>query len=567
MVHLPRSNVPICEKLPFHCQQDSLRENVNLTVCENERKPENSVHCSMMGSALKLLTSLCASDTPTETFLNDSVDLFEKLFDNHSLGDINIKKNFVTILPLVMEEVSSVALLTALASPERQPHTVVRNSTVIQTNLISPESFAKNETLKLEAQGDQMAIHPRAVAATTTDPVAVAFISYSGLESLLEEALLQNETLLDNEMLMNVHVNSRLIRVAHQRGICVHWNSGALSRRGCQELFSNITHSGCSCRYLSNFALLMATTHKQGDPILSIISYLGLSISVICLFLCIVTFLFCRSSHNSSTFIHLQLSLCLFFADLLFITGIDQTNNKILCSVIAGMLKYLFLACFVWMFLEGINLYLIVRNLKVANYSGASKYMKISMFLVGYGFPALIVAISAAINPGAFGTHYHCWLNPDFIWSFMGPVCAIIVVNLVFFCLILKNLHKKLASLNSEISTVKNTRSLIFKAIAHVFILGVTWCFGLFQHGLLQDVMAYLFTITNSVQGIFIFLVHCLLNQKVRETYWLWICCIKDIKPPVSEITMTSVPISNPSVNIPSANAVDNQKMGWGEEP
>ncbi|XP_063153815.1 adhesion G protein-coupled receptor E3-like [Candoia aspera] len=229
------------------------------------------------------------------------------------------------------------------------------------------------------------------------------------------------------------------------------------------------------------------------------------------------------------------------------------------------MLKYLFLACFVWMFLEGINLYLVVRNLKVANYSGASKYMKISMFLVGYGFPALIVTISAAINPGAFGTHYHCWLNPDFIWSFMGPVCAIIVVNLVFFCLILKNLHKKLASLNSEISTVKNTRSLIFKAIAHVFILGVTWCFGLFQHGLLQDVMAYLFIITNSVQGIFIFLVHCLLNQKVRKAYWHWICCIKDIKPPVSEINVTSSPISNPSTSVPSATAVDKQKMGWGE--
>ncbi|XP_063155909.1 adhesion G protein-coupled receptor E3-like [Candoia aspera] len=356
------SNNATLEKNHFNFQLEKVKENVNLTMCENERKPENSLYCSSMGSALNFLKFLGVNGTPTETFLKDSVNSFEKLFDNHSLWDINIKKNFVKILPLVMKGISSVALLTALASPERQPHTVVRNSTVIQTNLISPESFAKNETLKLEAQGDQMAIHPRAVAATTTDPVAVAFVSYSGLESLLEEALLQNETLLDNEMLMNVHVNSRLvsastsssirnisipvnltfqhlkIRVAHQRGICVHWNSGALSRRGCQELFSNITHSGCSCRYLSNFALLMATTHKQGDPILSIISYLGLSISVICLFLCIVTFLFCRSSHNSSTFIHLQLSLCLFFADLLFITGIDQTDHKVLQNLEEGVI-------------------------------------------------------------------------------------------------------------------------------------------------------------------------------------------------------------------------------------
>ncbi|XP_025028981.1 adhesion G protein-coupled receptor E3-like [Python bivittatus] len=580
MVHLPTSNVTICEKMAFHCQQDLGKENVSL-ICENERKPENGVNCSMMGPVLKLLTSLCANYTPTETYLKDSVDFFKNVFHNHSLWDINTKKTFVTFLPLVIEGISSVALSTALASPERQPRTVVQNSIVIQTNLISPESFANNETFMLEAQGDQMVIHPRGLIATRK----ITGISLSYLAWFFE----RNEILLENEMLMNVHVNSRLVsasasskprnisipvnltfqhlknKVAQERVLCVHWNSGALSRHGCQQLFSNTTHSECSCQYLSNFALLMATTHKQGDLILSIISYLGLSISVICLFLCIATFLFCRSSHNSSTFIHLQLSLCLFFADLLFIAGIDKTDNKILCSVIAGMLKYLFLACFVWMFLEAVNLYLIVRNLKVANYSGASKYMKISMYLCGYGLPVLIVAISAGINPGAFGTQYYCWLNPDFIWSFMGPVCALIVVNLVLFCLILKNLHEKLASLNSEISSVRNTRSLIFKAIAHVFILGVTWCFGLFQYGLLDEFMAYLFTITSSVQGVFIFLVHCLLNQKVREAYWRWICCIKDIKPPVSEMTVTY--ISNPLANVPSADAVDNQKVGQGEEP
>ncbi|XP_026533755.1 adhesion G protein-coupled receptor E3-like [Notechis scutatus] len=475
---------------------------------------------------------------------------------------------------MIMEEISLGALLTALANPGSISQTVVRNFTVIQTNLISPESFEKNETLTLKAQGDQMAIHPRATTAMTTDTVAVAFISYGGLKTLLDDTLLQNGTFLGNETLTDVHMNSRLVsvnartkiqnisipvnltfqhlknKVAQEEVLCVHLNSGALSNRGCQRLFSNITHTECSCQYLSSFAVLMATTHKQGDLILTIISFLGLSISVICLFLCIVTFLLCRSSHNSSTFIHLQLSFCLFLADLLFIIGIDKTGNKILCSVIAGILKYLFLACFVWMFLEAINLYLIVRNLKVANYSGASKYMKISMYLIGYGLPVLIVAISAAIKPGAFGTLYRCWLNPNFIWSFMGPVCVIIVVNLVFFCLILKNLHKKMASLNSEISSVKNTKSLIFKAVAHVFILGVTWCFGLFQHGPVEDIMAYLFTITNSVQGIFIFLVHCLLNQKVRETYWHCICCVRESPPQVSEIVVTSLPISNLPVSM-----------------
>ncbi|XP_070604612.1 adhesion G protein-coupled receptor E3-like [Erythrolamprus reginae] len=577
----------IFHKNPLDTQIEKVEKNFISNKCSNEQKTDNNLYCSVMGSALKW-KPLGANDTHTETTLKDSVNSFEKFFDNRSHWDNNIKKDFVTILPMIMETISSDALSTALANPGKNSLTVVRNSTVIQTNLISPEYFEKNEAFMLKAQGDQMAINPRAAAAMSTDTIAVAFISYSGLKSLLQDTLLKNGTLLNNETLTGVHMNSRLVsvsarskiksisapvnltfqhlknKVAQEKVLCVHWISGVLSEHGCRQLFSNTTHTECSCQHLSSFAVLMATTHKHGDLILTIIGYIGLSISVICLFLCIVTFIFCRSSHNSTTFIHLQLSFCLFFADLLFLIGIDRTGIKILCSVIAGTLKYLFLACFVWMFLEAVSLYLIVRNLKVANYSRVSKYMKIPMYLIGYGAPVLIVAISAAIKPESFGTPYSCWLNPNFIWSFMGPVCAIIAVNLVFFCLILKNLHKKMASLNSEISSVKNTRSLVFKAIAHVFILGVTWCFGLFQYGPVEDIMAYLFTITNSVQGIFIFLVHCLLNKKVREAYWHWIYCKRDSPPEVSKIIVTSLPLSNPSTNVPSAPAVVDQKVEWG---
>jgi hypothetical protein len=35
----------------------------------------------------------------------------------------------------------------------------------------------------------------------------------------------------------------------------------------------------------------------------------------------------------------------------------------------------------------------------------------------------------------------------------------------------------------------------------------------------LASIMAYLFTIINSLQGAFIFLIHCLLNRQVRDAY------------------------------------------------
>ncbi|KAJ6659504.1 hypothetical protein lerEdw1_018739 [Lerista edwardsae] len=634
-------NIYSCEQIPYGCKLDTMRENAamcsnttkepteignykarrnldrgslsilltdklhqskrNLTdestnstssmVLNNLNHGDKSLYCSALASTFQHLQSACDGNS-SATSLEDTAESFENLV-NRSLSSIETKEEIVSVVTLVLESLSSIALRRAYASPNNSDQTVVTDSIVIQTQLINKEHILQNKTVRFDAQGDQMDIHAGAVtSARNQDSVAVAFISVGGLESLLGGNFLQNETLQSDRMLESIHVNSRVVSAStssqtrnlsspinltfshledknpQETVICVHLNSavgkGTWSPEGCHNLHSNSTHSKCSCQYLSSFAVLMATVPEQGGLVLFLISSIGLIISLICLFLCIVTFIFCHSAQNSSTFIHLQLSLCLFFADLFFITGIDKNNNKVLCSVIAGLLQYLFLACFVWMFLEGVNLYLIVKNLKTANYGGASKYVKGSMYICGYGLPAVIVGISAAVVPGAYGTHYHCWLSSEkgFIWSFMGPVCVIIVFNTVFFCLVLKILREKLASLNSKVSTLKNTRSLTFKAIAHLFILGLTWCLGLFQFGPLREVMEYLFTLTNSVQGVFIFMVHCLLNKKVREAYWRLICCRKDTKPSDTEMTMTSTPSSVPVVNIHHLSG-EQQKMTW----
>lgn len=63
---------------------------------------------------------------------------------------------------------------------------------------------------------------------------------------------------------------------------------------------------------------------------LDVITYVGLSLSLLCLLLAALTFLLCRAIQNTSTSLHLQLSLCLFLAHLLFLTAIDRTEIKVL---------------------------------------------------------------------------------------------------------------------------------------------------------------------------------------------------------------------------------------------
>ncbi|XP_077652665.1 adhesion G protein-coupled receptor E2-like [Urocitellus parryii] len=336
--------------------------------------------------------------------------------------------------------------------------------------------------------------------------------------------------------------------------LCVFWdhsqNGSHWTTAGCRTVSTGGGSTTCHCTHLSSFAVLMAHYHVQdNDPVLDFITCVGLGVSLLCLVLAALTFLLCRAIQNTSTPLHLQLSLCLLLAHLLFLTAIDRTQHKVLCAVTAGALHYLYLASFTWMLLEGLFLFLTARNLTVLSSSSRNRLMRRLMFPVGYGVPAAIVAVSAAARPHLYGTPARCWLNPEqgFVWGFLGPACAISCVNLIFFLMTLWIVKNKLSSINRDVSTLQNTRMLTFKAMAHLFILGCTWCLGVLQVGSLALVMAYLFTIVNSLQGVFIFLVYCLLSQQVREQYRTWLKRIRKRTAEPESYTLSSKGVSDTS--------------------
>ncbi|XP_074166207.1 adhesion G protein-coupled receptor E3 isoform X2 [Sminthopsis crassicaudata] len=240
---------------------------------------------------------------------------------------------------------------------------------------------------------------------------------------------------------------------------------------------------------------------------------------------------------------------------------------QVLCSIIAGLLHYFYLASFTWLLLEGLHLFLTARNLMVANYSKVNHSLRKVMYPLGYGIPAVIVAISAASRADFYGTSSQCWLQTQkgFLWAFLGPVCIIFSTNLVFILIIIWILQSKLSSLNSEVSTLQNTRLLRFKALSQLCILGCTWCLGLLQIGPAAWIMRYLFTIINSLQGVFIFLVYCLLNHQVQEQYKKW---FKTIRPTKSESFTLSSKVVSDSTQNHTENQEENikkQKASYGQ--
>ncbi|KAM4547720.1 adhesion G protein-coupled receptor L2 isoform 12-T12 [Odontesthes bonariensis] len=309
---------------------------------------------------------------------------------------------------------------------------------------------------------------------------------------------------------------------------CSFWNysersmMGYWSTQGCKLLDSNKTHTTCSCSHLTNFAILMAHREISGnirdhhELLLTVITRVGIVVSLVCLMICIFTFCFFRGLQSDRNTIHKNLCINLFIAELIFLIGIDMTEPKIGCAIIAGILHFFFLASFSWMCLEGVQLYLMLVEVFESEYSRKKYY-----YVSGYLFPAIVVGVSAAIDYGSYGTKKACWLSVDnhFIWSFIGPVTFVIMLNLIFLVITMYKMVKHSTTLKPDSSRLENIKSWVMGAFALLCLLGLTWSFGLFFISEASIVMAYLFTIFNTFQGMFIFIFHCLLQKKVRKEY------------------------------------------------
>nr|XP_006820674.1 PREDICTED: latrophilin-3-like [Saccoglossus kowalevskii] len=378
-----------------------------------------------------------------------------------------------------------------------------------------------------------------------TDPVKVAFLAYQNIGNLLKSANTSVDGSVESDYIANsvviaasvnggkyTEMDSNVIFILDhlktdgvENPICAFWNysesnmKGAWSDYGCNVVTSNATTTVCACNHLTNFAVLMDVhgTKLSDDHTLalSVITYIGCIISIVCLFICIIVFTSFRPLWCVRNTIHRNLCLCLLVAEVTFLVGIDRTQNQTLCAVFAGLMHYFFLAAFAWMCLEGVQLYIMLVLVFAQEKSRIYLY-----YITGYGVPAIIVGISAAIKHDGYGTSFHCWLTTEFgfIWSFVGPVIAITVVNLVFLFMALRvaYAHRSVTAKQEKGAAVK-VRKWAKGAVVLVCILGVTWILGLLYVDGNSVVMAYTFTLMNTFQGTYIFVFHCLCNEKVQK--------------------------------------------------
>ncbi|XP_036795438.1 adhesion G protein-coupled receptor E2-like [Oncorhynchus mykiss] len=456
----------------------------------------------------------------------------------------------------------SVLLVNALVDPSQGRVNKTIHTPELDISLQVMEANS-TDTSSLSARGNTMDINLNALARNNNGTASAVFLTVSGMESLLGASFLQTEN--HTEMLSDV-ITATLPKInhtqlsepvnftmSHKRRLaepglmtCVYWEDRGMeyengtkgrhwSVNGCWVVFSDENYTVCSCSHLSTFALIMQTgeTVSEDNPFLEWVNRMCVIVGLVFFALAILTFLLCSWNPKINNTARLHLCLCLFLSHLLLLLDYTYLTHKLVCSVMAGLLHFLVVASFLWMLLEALQLYLLVQRLSRIQVIQREGLQKKYLFLIGYGIPLVIVGVSAAVKRDGYGGSKVCWLKPEqyFTWAVLGPVCTVLALNWILFCVTIWSLRPTLANMKSDVSQSKDTRLIIFKILAQFVILGCTWVLGLFQSTM---VFKYLFIVLNSQQGTFLYIVHCLFNKEVRDEYRKWLGCSSSSSTPNS---------------------------------
>ncbi|XP_035650082.1 adhesion G-protein coupled receptor G6 isoform X7 [Oncorhynchus keta] len=330
---------------------------------------------------------------------------------------------------------------------------------------------------------------------------------------------------------------------------CMFWDftmkngTGGWNSKGCRvSPMSNRNKTICLCDHLTHFGILMdisgsaAQIDEKNTKILTFITYIGCGISAIFSAATLLTYIaFEKLRRDYPSKILMNLSTSLLFLNMVFLLDgwLASFDVEGLCVAVAVFLHFFLLTSFTWMGLESIHMY--IALVKVFN-TYIRRYI-LKFCIVGWGLPAAIVAIVVAFDKNSYGKMQYgmgetgqgssefCWIRSQVVFyvTCVGYFSVLFLLNVAMFIVVMiqicgRNGKRSNHTLREEV--LRNLRSVI----SLTFLLGMTWGFAFFAWGPVNLAFMYLFSIFNSLQGLFIFIFHCALKENVQKQWRRYLC-------------------------------------------
>ncbi|XP_070580509.1 adhesion G-protein coupled receptor G2-like isoform X2 [Ptychodera flava] len=265
---------------------------------------------------------------------------------------------------------------------------------------------------------------------------------------------------------------------------------------------------------------------------LSIYSSVGFGVSLVCLLVTIITYLYFGKLRSGRTsLILLNLCIALSLQMLSFLVFIPFVKNQDGCRVANILRVYLILVSLAWNGVEGLNMYLSLVRVFVKY---TPKFV-LKCGIVAWGLPILVVALPfchrTTYYDGFYDTDFNCTFTcqlprQTLYYVLFLPMSLIMVFNCFVFIMVVYILRTKWKNADGRSRTIDQLRG----AITLLVLLGLAWIFSGFASinyrtvgknlRTVQVMFQCLFVTCIAFQGLYIFVFHCARQPDVRSHVW-----------------------------------------------
>ncbi|XP_065210498.1 uncharacterized protein LOC135838694 [Planococcus citri] len=261
-------------------------------------------------------------------------------------------------------------------------------------------------------------------------------------------------------------------------------------------------------------------------PYYSLITMIGIGVSVICLCVHLIVFAAVKELRNLSGKNLASFCLALLLAYCSFAMG-DLLDGR-LCLANAICTYYLFMVAFTWMLIMSFDVWRTLRiatkELRVSSGKQWRKFMVYSC--CSWVLPAKIALIAVLVDlcptslvSDAFRPHFgqrSCWFGqgPPMLVFFGLPVFAILVCNLVFFLSSAYMIYSSHSMTRYSASPATKRDFRLYARLA--LIMGLTWISGLLAAFVNSEILWVVFILSNTSLGLFVFVAFTCRSKVLR---------------------------------------------------
>nr|XP_015223452.1 PREDICTED: adhesion G-protein coupled receptor G5-like [Lepisosteus oculatus] len=388
----------------------------------------------------------------------------------------------------------------------------------------------------------------RQAGGQTSGSFTVAVVAYKNISQFRDE---QNRTLFENLVIGVVLGNSTIsnltntvnITFSHKAGTkgnrtCSFWvpmenGRGQWNTSGCVTI-SGDNQTVCQCQHLTFFALLLqvpgtsSVLNQVALVALTYISLIGCGVSAVFSVLSItIYFVYKQARRDQTGTIHVCLSASLLLLYLLFLVNekLASLGSGALCALAGGVMHYALLSSLNWMAIETLHLYLLV--VRVFNSYFRRYVLKLCLF--GWGSPLLVVTIVGSLNQygrlevktAGNQTYGHfCWLKTEELRGvYLLNLAYLALLFLCSLAVLTAVAHRVWAMRCSQPSGGSGRHGCrdTCTVLGLSLLLGSSWGFTFMGYGPVALPGLICFSVVNSLQGFFIFLLFSLTILKARK--------------------------------------------------